>query len=497
DLKSIDLLSMAQSLGNQKEVFSDFTAKNRFFQTLRKLPLKVKGRDFFVFSVFKSPELFEAFAAPSMYLNYLVKDDGNILVRPIFWRQSQADQLIQNIAFFNPAFRTKSPQGVFEKKITDSKTLLIAYSQTKEPGIYSMSVVDRDLVVNASNRFLLKSLLVLLLSISLVILIGFFASHRLTLALRSLLAMTQKIAKGDFKVQSNIKSGDEIQELAENVEWMSSEVQNLMNNQVEKARMQSELGMVHLVQKNLFPPLSHKVGNFTIECRFASASEAGGDWFHYSIIDRYLFLWIGDATGHGAPAGMITAAAKSASSVIEMKARETKISTSEILEIMNRAVNATAKKSVMMTFFIAIIDTQTGQMEYANASHEFPLVIPAKEKLHKNDFTVLCDVNGKRLGEDSQSKYPHAHHKLHPGDTLFLYTDGITDLENDSGKCFGEGRLLRTLAKLCDDSSKVDSLANKIERVFDDFRGRTPLVDDLMYIVCRYDTSNDSFDQVA
>ena len=485
-LEKLDFTKYLTHFDGQSDQIIDYYGRSRFFRFFREVNL-ANDKKLYLVGLMKLPELHEAFATPGIYMNYIVHQSSLIVNHPKFWRKSQIDQLITDPKFFLPAFQTKSPQGVFEKKKSEESSLVVAYAETNIPGTYAFSVVDRNVVISTIKRFLFKSLLILLMVISAVIVVSFITSYRVTQSLSYLVEMTKKISQGDFKIRSNIKSQDEIQVLAENMEKMSEEVQNLMDSQMEQTRMESELGMVHLVQQNLFPPLSQKVGDFSIECRFSSASEAGGDWFHYSILEKYLIIWIGDATGHGAPAALVTAAAKSASSVIELQLGDKKPSPSHILQSLNRAINATAKKSVMMTFFISVIDTETGEMVFANASHEFPLIIPQKENLKKKDFLPLCDVNGKRLGESPDSTYPEASMTMNPGDTLFLFTDGITDLEDEAGKGYGDGRLLRTLAKLAKGDVKAYELADKLNDSLNEYKGKAALPDDLMYIVCRYE----------
>ncbi len=499
-LADLDITSLRRIMGKNDHVIVDYPDRSRFFVFMQRLSDELENEssvERFLIGLVKIPEIYEAFATPGVYASYLVHTNQAILIQPKFWRKSKTSQLLTDARVFLPAFKKKTPQGVFEISLPDKNKLTVAFAQTKIPEIYAFSVVDQSVIMTSIHRFFLKSLLLLGVVLSLVIFIGFMTSFRLTESLRKLMEVTKKIGAGNFDVTVDIHSNDEIGVLAGDVQWMSGEVVKLMANQVEQARMESELGMVQLVQKNLFPPLSNRVGNFEIECRFSSASEAGGDWFHYTVFEKSLILWIGDATGHGAPAAMITAAAKSASSVIEFELEKRKVSPNEIMKVLNRSVNATAKKSVMMTFFVASIDLETGLVTYANASHEPPILIPAKDKVHKKDFHVLCDVNGKRLGESKESEYPEGQHQMRPGETLFLYTDGITDLENSKGENFGDGRLLRTLAKQASGQPSTFEFADRLNRSFETYREKTPLVDDLMYIACRYNAVVETEERAA
>src|SRR6185437_15106075 len=167
------------------------------------------------------------------------------------------------------------------------------------------------------------------------------------------------------------------------------EVDRLVSEKSEKARLETELEMVNTIQEKLFPERRKRIGNFQIESYYESATEAGGDWFHYSMIDQKLYLWIGDATGHGAAAALITAAAKATSAVLEGTPGEK--SPGLMLSTMNHAIHETSKGSVLMTFFLAEIDVQTGVGRYSNASHEFPFLVPRQDVLKKTDLKFLSE----------------------------------------------------------------------------------------------------------
>ncbi len=467
----------------------DYPSRTRFFTFSQKL--KTDGRaDHFVVALVKLPDLYEAFSTSGIYSSYFVDNQNQIHIRPKFWRDSQKENEINDPTILAKAFINGSPQGVYEFNSSE-KTLLVAFSETKVPGHYVFSVVDKELAFYVIKRFLLRAGLFLLAVLSLVLIVGIISSRSITSALTHLLARMRKIASGDFNVVHDIHSNDEIEELSANVKWMADEVKTLLDDKVEQARMVSELSMVTTVQKNLFPDLQARLGNISIECRYESASEAGGDWFHYSCFEDQIVVWIGDATGHGAPAALVTAAAKATSSVIEMQYRKQALKPSEIISTLNYAINQTAKRSVMMTFFVASIDTRTGLVTYSNASHEYPIIIPNIEGFKKTDCGILSESSGKRLGEDPEATYNDKTYQLKPGESLFFYTDGISDLENPEGKTFGDGKLLRSLVKVAQPNQSVSRVASLLASQFQDYRGTADLADDLMFVVCRYEPNSD------
>jgi sigma-B regulation protein RsbU (phosphoserine phosphatase) len=319
-----------------------------------------------------------------------------------------------------------------------------------------------------------------------------FAARRMTLALSRLSFATTKISQGDFNVRVEV-SGGEIGVLAESFNTMASEVSRLMLETAEKARMESELATARAVQETLFPESAANLGSVEIAGHYAPASECGGDWWHYCENGDKVYIWVGDATGHGVPAALLTSAARAVTSVITLGPPRP---VSECLSILNHAICETSKGKMMMTFFLACIDKRTGEMNYANASHEPPMILhKMSEEPTRNDFTPLNEINNPRLGEQPDIGFRETKVWLEPGDCVVFYTDGLTDVKNKESKAWGERRFLKALASEIHakvhkgDASSNDSLKMALNGVVADvesFREQTQLDDDVTLILCRF-----------
>ena len=114
---------------------------------------------------------------------------------------------------------------------------------------------------------------------------------------------------------------------------------------------------------------------------------------------------------------------------------------------MNQAVCG-AGKEIQVTCFVASLNVTTGKLVYANASHTPPLYFNSnKDSLAKDDFQPLIEANGPRLGQNPQGRYESRTLVLNPHDTIFFYTDGLTEGENAEGTRWGERRLIKALAQ--------------------------------------------------
>lgn len=383
----------------------------------------------------------------------------------------------------NNVFNKKFHEGTKETKF--SKTdYLASYSKVGKAHLYVVSLVDKRQALSAVRTLMRRSVIFTSLILCFLIIIGVFASNTLTKALRSLADATSLIMDGDFSVRVEPKSQDEIGVLAQSFNKMTEEVSRLMDKTAENARMEAELQTAHTVQDTLFPKNDAQLGPVCIYGDSVPASECGGDWWHYSHIDNKVYIWIGDATGHGVPAALLTSAARAVASVIE---GIEDITPAKALSMMNKAIYSTSKGEMMMTFFLACFDLDKNTMTYCNASHDPPFLLSHEVdgKPKRRDYIPLMDINNPRLGEKPDSIYTDFEMKINKGDKIVFYTDGIVDVKSPEGDLFGERKFLKSLANI--NSSKVSETVNSVFSELSEYRKETPLDDDVTLVLVEYD----------
>ena len=267
----------------------------------------------------------------------------------------------------------------------------------------------------------------------------------------------------------------------------------------EKARMAGELKTAQTVQRTLFPTPQLKLSDVTVTGFYEPASECGGDWwFHHEHGDK-LFIYIGDATGHGASAALATSAARSAVSLLSL---DINLTPQYAMSRLNHAIFETSKGSMNMTFFIGSYDRKTGQFDYCNASHEPPfwiktsvteaMKVDSGQKSEaqlfqefKSGLASLDDVHGPRLGESVNSEYRQSQVDLKTDDLIVLFTDGVQDARNEQHQEWGQRRFLKALCNATTYSHDVDDLVQQVVAENKTFTGSTPLDDDIMVIACK------------
>ncbi|MGE0761932.1 MAG: SpoIIE family protein phosphatase [Bdellovibrionales bacterium] len=437
-----------------------------------------------IIGLYRAETLLGAFARAQIYRSLLLDENGQIALGPKNLKGTPLDG--ENLAqFFEPVMKGQLPESSFGLTNSRGQKTLVSYAVVGIGDLKVASVVDRKEALKAVDVLIFKSVLIYIALVLLTVLVSAFASMQLTSKLRELYEATRKIASGKFDVRVRSTSTDEIGGLADGFNVMAAEVSRLMSETAEKARMENELATVRTVQETLFPPSEGQFDRLHIVGHFEPASECGGDWWNYSKVGDKIFLWIGDATGHGAPAALITSAARSAAAIIEGIPDMTP---SRGLEIMNRAIHETSKGKINMTFFLAMVDTTSGILTYANASHDPPYLIRKADgrALSKRDLEPLMDVNGLRLGEKIGSKYDEVQVQLNSGDAIVFYTDGVLDLQDSAGKKWGE----RTFLKMILDANSASyGLSDKmafVRRNIAQFRGDAQLLDDITLFMVEY-----------
>ncbi len=432
-----------------------------------------------VMGLYQDDDLINAFQMSGNYASFVVSRAGQVAVGAM-------DVVDTDLEILKPIIgKVDGKDGVAQIALSDGITYLISHANVGLGELVVVSRVDKSKALKAVEVLLAKSVLFFIVLLASTLLISIFASNQLTSQLRELFEATKKVAQGDFNIQVKAKSRDEVGGLAESFNWMAAEVSRLLNETAEKARMESELSTVRTVQETLFPAPQSQFGPIAIMGHFEPASECGGDWWSYSRVGNKIFLWIGDATGHGAPAALITSAARSATAVIEAMPDMTP---GVALSILNRAIHQTSKGSIMMTFFVASIDLDENKFTYASASHDPPYFMrKSGDKLVKKDLVPLNEVNGPRLGESKDFIYADTSVDFAPGDMLFLYTDGILDVQDPAGKKWGERAFLKTLVDQTNSGANVEVRLNGVKKTMNDFRSGSQLIDDVTMVMCEYE----------
>lgn len=476
-------------MGDLSSLFMEAQAKGRLIQ----VPFKdervlivekfesteLESKFFLIFA--KLEDLRSGFLSQLGSTIYLVNDRGTIMFGP------QDEQGRTNLSQYIPIDflnRNKTfTTGTEEVLSLEEESFLVSFAKTTTGDLIVVSLVDKRAALSAVEVLLRQSIIFFSLLVSATTMIGLFASGQLTTALSQLSDAAKKVAEGVFDIRVKVKTKDEVGTLANSFNVMAAEISRLLAETAEKARMEGELKTAQTVQETLFPEKSAQFEQLEIQGFYEPASECGGDWWHYCQVGRKVFLWIGDATGHGAPAALITSAAKSAATIIE----RLNVEPAHALQLLNRAIYDVSKGRIMMTFFVASIDLDTHVLTYANASHEGPYLINKKDQpLKKKDLIPLNDVNDPRLGQARDTVYKQTKVDLQPGDRVLFYTDGIPDIQDSKKQPWGEREFIKAILSHNSSGKNLQETVSEFVNQFQGYRQKSSLVDDITFFMVQW-----------
>jgi sigma-B regulation protein RsbU (phosphoserine phosphatase) len=407
---------------------------------------------------------------------------------------NEKNPLAQDISTDSPLLAAVSQaevaQGAAQTNeiIIGGKEFLIASTRSPEFALSFFSLTSKEAAFRVANHLTKKSMIFGIFIISGTLIAGIIFSNTLTGPIKKLFQATQSVSKGDFNINFDIKTHDEIGALSDSFQLMSKKILEYVEESKEKVRMEKELEVARTVQQSFFPCNSFQYPKVELSAFYKSASECGGDWWGHIKIDHYVILGIGDATGHGVPAALLTATINSAFHLVE---KMVQLSPSlierpdEIMKILNETVVKMGGQ-IHMTFFLGIIDLQKSELHYTNASHNFPLVVDslkASSDSGEDWLDVLDEANGARLGHQKAAQYTKAMTMLNPGQILVMLTDGLIEGENSEGRQWGERRLKKALQEKM--SPKVDEVLNGIVDHAFTFYNNEALKDDVTLLLTR------------
>ena len=242
----------------------------------------------------------------------------------------------------------------------------------------------------------------------------------------------------------SLHSGDEIEELSSSMKKMDRDINDyeneIMTITTEKEHMRAELDIAAKIQldslPHCFPPFPEKK-EFDIFASMNPAKEVGGDFYDFFLIDEdHLALVIGDVSGKGIPGALFMMASKTAI----RNDSENCISPKIILERVNRQLCENNSTHMFVTVWLGILTLSDGELVYVNAGHEYPAYRRANGK-----YELIKEEHDFVLGGRKKMKYTEFRRKMEPGDTLFVYTDGVPEATGLDEKMYGTDRMLQAL----------------------------------------------------
>jgi sigma-B regulation protein RsbU (phosphoserine phosphatase) len=331
------------------------------------------------------------------------------------------------------------------------------------------------------NRSLLVIVLAVAVVIILVALVTIFLairlSNSLTAPILSLSNGAKIISAGDLNYQLEVKTGDEVQMLAETFNKMIADIKHITG---EKERIGAELNVATTIQASMLPstfPAFPDRTEFDIYAIMHPAKEVGGDFYDFFMVDDdNLAVIVADVSGKGVPAALFMVIAKT------LLKNNALMGTSpdELFYIVNNHLceNNEARSNMFVTAFMGLLTISTGRFRYVNAGHNPPLV------KHKNGDFIWLDVKaGLMLACMEDMKFKVMEITLDKNDIVFMYTDGVTEALNEQEELFGNNRMLDALNTYSMKQLPIqDYIAVMLDEIHN-FAGKAEQADDITMLM--------------
>ena len=345
--------------------------------------------------------------------------------------------------------------------------------------VYPEKEVLNSLIVLQAKTFFVgvTGLLILLIVIIVV-------SNSISRPIVGLSKGVDQAAKGDLQHRIDVTANNlEVLTLQNGFNKMLEDLQlyikNLRETTALNERIESELTLAHQIQASMlprvFPPFPHR-NDIDIFALMDPAKEVGGDFYDFFLVDKNkLCFLIGDVSGKGVPAALFMMINK----VLLKNEGMSGNSPAQILSKVNNIISKDNEELMFVTIFCVVLDLVTGEVCFANAGHNPPLMGSLE-----SGFEYLKPDHNFVLGVKADVNFTLNKTAMRRGDTFFLYTDGVTEALNKESKLFSEPRLQQCLNAAKDQGAA--GLIQKIRKDINEFAQGAEQSDDITMLAVKY-----------
>ena len=283
-----------------------------------------------------------------------------------------------------------------------------------------------------------------------------------------------RITKGDLNVTVDVRSNEEFSSLSDDINSTVSALKRYIAEAA--ARIDKELEYAKQIQLSALPTNFPEGEEYNIYAQMIAAKEVGGDFYDfYKLNDTTVVFLAADVSGKGIPAAMFMMTAKT----IIKDLAESGMAVNDIFTKANEKLCENNESGMFVTTWMGILDLTTGNVQFANAGHNPPLL-----KRADGSFEYLKTRAGFVLAGMEGVRYRVGEITLGEGDRLFLYTDGVPEATNAENKLYGEDRLLTFMNQNA--CMEAEKLLPALKTNIDEFVGEAPQFDDITMLMFDY-----------
>lgn len=312
---------------------------------------------------------------------------------------------------------------------------------------------------------------------ALFIMIFFLVSRLVVNNIYRINSSLSSITEGNLDTVVDVRSHAEFDELSNDINSTVDTLKRYISDAA--ARIDAELAFAKAIQHSalpsVFPPYPNRT-EFDIQAVMHTAKEVGGDFYDFYFVDEdTLAFLVADVSGKGIPAAMFMMTAKT----LLKSYAESGMSVEEVFTVANEKLCEGNDAGMFVTAWMGFLNVKTGKVTYANAGHNPPLV-----KHGDGSFTYLKSKAGFVLAGMEGIRYRKNELQLEAGDTIYLYTDGVTEATDLNNELYGEDRLLEVLNQ--NTHADPQTICDAVKADVDAFVGEAPQFDDITMLSLTY-----------
>lgn len=370
-----------------------------------------------------------------------------------------------------------------------SKDKITEPSVSLENSIISLS----DKFSAEQNSRMIKMVILWTVVVAAVIVLSVIANSKLADSISSpiikLCGAVEKVGGGELEYDCDIKTNDEIEKLSESFRKMTYSLKEYIENYArvaaDKERISTELNVATQIQADMLPrifPAFPEREEFDIFATMTPAKEVGGDFYDFFLIDSdHLAVVMADVSGKGVPAALFMVIAKT---LIKNRAQlliseDEEYSPAKILSYVNEQLCEGNEAEMFVTVWLCIMEISSGKCVASNAGHEYPAIKRADGK-----FELVKNKHSPAVAVMESIKFKDIEFELNPGDSIYVYTDGVTEATDSENQLFGTERMLAALNEIS--QASVSELLINVKKHIDEFVGSAPQFDDITMLCLKY-----------
>lgn len=352
-------------------------------------------------------------------------------------------------------------------------------------GIIYLST-NYEAFMNEYLHYRTRIVTVVIIAVVLIIIVySFYLTRYLIGPIKEVTAETLRFANDKDKAitLNKLKASrrrDELGVLANGVTTMESDIlayiESLTKANAEKSRVHAELSIASAIQKGMMPTETFPDRKeFEVYAAMKPAREVGGDFYDYYFIDPdHLAIVIADVSGKGVPAALFMMIAQML--IRQILEDNPKLKPSEVLTRLDTILNRNNSTQQFVTVWLGVLDVRSGEIVASNAGHEYPILSNEED----NTFTYLRDKHNPPCATIAGIKRDDYRITLKKGDSILLYTDGVTEATDKENELFGMDNLVACLNRKKE--TTAEGHVNTVLEAVDTFRGSADQFDDITLV---------------